>query len=140
MLNLEPGKFREVRNMKTYLCVNGSHSKVVLRVSRRNKATVPYHDGRIEFEESGMLVSFSKFDDLAQVRKREATVYVCGKVILRSNVPIEKVELMDKNGARLRGKTYPAQLYPTDTSSSSSSSASADESLPVPIEEKGLRD
>jgi len=87
-----------------------------------------------------MLVSFSKFDDLAQVRKREATVYVCGKVILRSNVPIEKVELMDKNGARLRGKTYPAQLYPTDTSSSSSSSASADESLPVPIEEKGLRD
>mmetsp|Transcript_6558 Transcript_6558/g.9246 ORF Transcript_6558/g.9246 Transcript_6558/m.9246 type:complete len:87 (+) Transcript_6558:99-359(+) len=47
MLNLEPGKFREVRNMKTYLCVNGSRSKVVLRVSRRNKATVPYHDGRI---------------------------------------------------------------------------------------------
>eukprot|EP00466_Bigelowiella_natans_P019591 jgi/Bigna1/91773/estExt_fgenesh1_pg.C_1180018 len=108
ILTLEPGKFK----------------KVVLRVSRRIKDTAFHHGKKIEFDEPGLLVSFSRFDDLGQVLKKigKDIVYICGKIILRSNRPINRVELLNKQGQSLKGKIYPSLLYPTDMSSSSSSS------------------
>eukprot|EP00466_Bigelowiella_natans_P019573 jgi/Bigna1/83897/fgenesh1_pg.118_\ len=130
-LTLNVDKFSEVRNMKTYLYVNGHRSNSVFRVSRRTKDTVVY-DGKTEgFQELGLLVSFSRNDGLAQVRKKvigDAPLYICGKITLWSNRPIGTVNILDKNGSAFKEKNYPAKLYPPSTSSSSSSSSTSSSS------------
>eukprot|EP00466_Bigelowiella_natans_P007115 jgi/Bigna1/91685/estExt_fgenesh1_pg.C_1130016 len=129
ILTLEPEKFAEVSNMNTYLYVNGHRSKDVIRVSRRIKDTQPYHGERIEFERPGLLVSFSRFNAFAQILKKisKNTVYMCGKIMLKCNSPIKTVELLNKQGLQIKGKNYPARLYPLSYSSTALSSRHAGE-------------
>eukprot|EP00466_Bigelowiella_natans_P019583 jgi/Bigna1/91771/estExt_fgenesh1_pg.C_1180011 len=130
-LNLKPDSFVSVKNQNTYLYINGVRSTAMFRVSRRTRDTIPHDNEPVAFEDPGLLVSFSKIDNLAKIQikkpektKGESIIYICGKIILRINRRIDVAELLDKDGSR-RGKDYPARLYPPNISSSSSSSSSS---------------
>eukprot|EP00465_Bigelowiella_longifila_P011950 CAMPEP_0185255846 /NCGR_PEP_ID=MMETSP1359-20130426/4904_1 /TAXON_ID=552665 /ORGANISM="Bigelowiella longifila, Strain CCMP242" /LENGTH=303 /DNA_ID=CAMNT_0027840031 /DNA_START=117 /DNA_END=1028 /DNA_ORIENTATION=+ len=132
---LNPDDYKNVRKNDTYLWINGKHRiKDIVRVCKPIKSkqtpkydydeTVDLHGDAdekltVRFARSAAAAAADDDDDdddgtvqrMTYKRKRSTTINLSGTIILKSNFPIERLELLDKGMKRIKNKRYRWLLY-----------------------------
>eukprot|EP00466_Bigelowiella_natans_P019575 jgi/Bigna1/91768/estExt_fgenesh1_pg.C_1180003 len=117
---LNPDDYKDVRNNNTYLWINGEHRiKDIVRVCKSKNAAKYDYDGTVELHgdtDEKLTVRFLRSDNgkvqrITHKRKESATINLSGEIILKSNFPIEKLELLDEDMKPIKNKKYKWLLY-----------------------------
>jgi len=119
---LNPDDYKDVRNNNTYLWINGEHRmKDIVRVFKpiKSELAAQYdYDRTVELHgeaDEKLKVKFARSDNgtvrIQQKPKEPATINLSGTIFLKSNFPIEKLELLDKDMKPIKNKVYQRLLH-----------------------------